>query len=178
MALKEVKVSVTSGKKKASVRIETSAVSSMRVTIAHKKPNRNAATPSQPSMTRGRSVSWKSSIKGKSRHGSILRQPCRYYLKSTCTSPCECWHPPECQFYKTATGCRAGDKCLFPHHKVDGQSNKKPKERLRMLPIVKTVPRLGCVSQDSELSLLPKRLRYRGNADRTPTHNTHLCSAV
>ena len=79
-------------------------------------------------MKRGRSVSRKRSIRGKSNHGSILRQPCRYHLKGTCTrSPCEYWHPTECQFYKTETGCNAGDKCLFPHHKVDEQPNKKPK---------------------------------------------------
>ena len=42
MALKEEEVFVTSGKKKASVRRETSAVSGMRVTIVrnqHRKPN-------------------------------------------------------------------------------------------------------------------------------------------
>ena len=39
----------------------------------------------------------------------ILRQPCRYFLKGTCTrSPCECWHPPECQFYKTELVCEQG----------------------------------------------------------------------
>ena len=38
-ALKEEKVSVTSGKKKASVRKETDAVSGMRVTIVHKNQN-------------------------------------------------------------------------------------------------------------------------------------------
>ena len=35
---------------------------------------------------------------------------------------------PECQFYKTDTGCKAGVKCLFPHHKVDEQPNKMPKK--------------------------------------------------
>ena len=93
------------------------------------KPEHNAATPPEPSFSRGRSVSKKRSIQGKSNHGAILRQPCRYYLKGTCTrSPCENWHPPECQFYKTETGCKVGDKCLFPHHKVDEQPNKKPKK--------------------------------------------------
>ena len=29
------------------------------------------------------------------------------------------------QLYKTETGCDASDKCLFPHHKVDEQPNKK-----------------------------------------------------
>ena len=98
---------------------------------AQQKPVPKAATLSEPSMTRGRSVSRKRSIKGKSDPGIILRQPCRYYLKGTCTrSPCEYGHPPECQFYKKKkeTGWKAGDKCLFPHHKVDEQPNKKPKK--------------------------------------------------
>ena len=50
-------------------------------------------------------------------------------MKGTCTrSPCEYWHPPEFPNYKTETGCKAGDKCLFPHHKVDEQPNKEPKK--------------------------------------------------
>ena len=86
------------------------------------KPEHTAATPSEPPVSRGRCVSKKKSIQGKSSHGSILRQPCRYYLKGTCTrSPCEYWHPPECQVYTTESGCKAGDKCLFPHYKVDEQ---------------------------------------------------------
>ena len=44
---------------------------------------------------------------------------------------CEYWHPPECQFYTTESGCKAGDKCLFPHFKVDEQPNKKPKKGTR-----------------------------------------------
>ena len=129
MALKEEKVLVTSGKKKASVR-KGNQCSFWHESNDHaqQKPNPNAATPSEPSMTRGRSVSRKTGIKGKSNPGIILRQPCRYYLKGTCTrSPCENWHPPECQFYKTETGCKAGDKCLFPHHKVDAPLKKKRK---------------------------------------------------
>ena len=129
MALKEEKVSVISGKKKTSVRKETNAVSSMRVTIVPKKTDHNAATPSEPSFSRGRSVSKERSIQGRSNHGVILRQPCKYYLKGTCTrSPSKYWHPPECQFFKTETGCKARDKCLFPHHKVDEQPNIKPKK--------------------------------------------------
>ena len=93
------------------------------------KPGHNAATPSEPSLPRSRSVSKKRSIQGRSNHGAILRQPCRYSLKCTCTrSPCQNGHPPECQFYKTETGCKAGDRCMFPHHKVDEQPNKKPKK--------------------------------------------------
>ena len=36
-------------------------------------------------------------------------------------------HPPECQFHKNETGCKAGDS-LFPHYKVDEQPNKKSKQ--------------------------------------------------
>ena len=121
------------------------------------KPTPKAATASEPSTTRGRSVSRKRSI-----HGSILRQPCRYYLKGTCMrSPCEYWHRPECQFYPAETGCKARDKCLFLHHKVDEQPNKKPKNSYHFhkgrlsddkhaVVIVRILPQLGCVSQDSE----------------------------
>ena len=42
------------------------------------KPEHTAGTPSEPSFSRGRSVSKKRSIQGKSNHGTILRQPCRF----------------------------------------------------------------------------------------------------
>ena len=132
MALKEEKVPVTSGKKKAYVRRETSAVSGMRVAIVHKNQTiKCRRTFSEPPVSRGRSVSKKRSIRGKSNHGTILQQPCKYHLKGTCTrSLCEYWHLPECRFYKTEAGCNARDECLFPHHKVDEQPNKKHKEEL------------------------------------------------
>ena len=92
------------------------------------KPEHTAATPSA-TISRGRSVSRKRRVRGKSNHGSILRQPCRNNLRGTCPrTSCEYWHPPESQFYKSETGCKAGDKCLFPHYKVDEQPNEKPKK--------------------------------------------------
>ena len=64
------------------------------------KPTPKAAPPSEPSITRGRCVSRKRSVRGGSQTDRILRQSRRYCLKGTCaTSPCEYWHPPECQFY-------------------------------------------------------------------------------
>ena len=96
------------------------------------KPTPKAATPSEPSMTRGRSMSRKRSVRGKSNPGRILRQPCRCFLTGTCArSPCEYWHPPECQFYKTESGCKAGSKCLFPHYKVEEQPSERPKKSLQ-----------------------------------------------
>ena len=93
------------------------------------KPEHTSATPSEPTASRGRRVSRKRSIRGKSNHGPILRQQCSCNLKGTCTrTSCEYWHPPECQIYKNETGWKAGDKCLFPHYKVDEQPNKKTKK--------------------------------------------------
>ena len=84
------------------------------------------------------------------------------------------WPPPECQFYNTESGFKAGDKCLFPHHKFDEQPSKKPKKSYNsqkgresqdktVVASVKTVPQLGCVSQDAELSRRQKVVKYRGN---------------
>ena len=54
------------------------------------------------------------------------------------------------------------DKCLFQHHKVDEQPNKKPKKKATVpkkeekattknaVAIVKIVSQMSCVSQDSE----------------------------
>ena len=113
-------------------------------------------------MTRGRSEARKRSVIGKSNLGMILRQPCRYFLIGTCTrSLCEYWHPPECQFYKTESGCTAGDKCLFPHYKVEEQPSKKPKKSCHShkgrecedksgVAVVKIVPQLGSESLESQ----------------------------
>ena len=113
-------------------------------------------------------MSKKKSIRGKSNHGAILRQPCRYYLKGMCTrSPCEYSHPPECQFCKTETGCKAGDQCLFPHHKVHEQPNEKPEsDDKNAVAIVKIVPPFGCVSQDSEALVSQRGKQPRRNPMR------------
>ena len=49
------------------------------------------------------------SPRGKSPSGRMSRWPCKDYLRGTCTNSfCETWHPPECLFYKTKSGCRFG----------------------------------------------------------------------
>ena len=118
-------------------------------------------------------MSRKRSIQGKSNPGMILRQPCRYYLKGTCTrTPGEHWHPCECHFFKNETGRKAGEKCLFPHYKVDEQPNKKhkksyfPKRResddKNSVAVVKSLSQLGCVSQDSN-ALVSQGRKSQGN---------------
>ena len=49
------------------------------------KPEHDAATLSEPTVSRGRSPSRKRSARGRSQTGRILRQLCRYYSKGTCT---------------------------------------------------------------------------------------------
>ena len=58
-------MSVTSGKQRASVCKETVAVSATRPKIVRKKPEHTAATLSEPTVSRGRSVSRKGSVRGK-----------------------------------------------------------------------------------------------------------------
>ena len=41
---------------------------------------------------------------------------------------CEKWHPPECLFYKTKSGCRFGEKCSSAHRQFDEQPTKRSKK--------------------------------------------------
>ena len=62
--------------------------------------------------------------------GRMSRWPCKDYLRGTCNNSfCEKWHPPECLFYKTKSGCRFGEKCAFAHHQVDEQPTKRSKTK-------------------------------------------------
>ena len=68
------------------------------------------------------------SPRGKSPSGRMSRWPCKDYLRGTCNNSfCEKWHPPECLYYKTKSGCRFGEKCSFAHRQVDEQPTKKSK---------------------------------------------------
>ena len=68
------------------------------------------------------------SPRGKSPSGRTSRWPCKDYLKGTCTNSfCEKWHPPECLFYKTKSGCRFWEKCSYAHRQVDEQPSKRSK---------------------------------------------------
>ena len=66
--------------------------------------------------------------RGKSPSGRMSRWPCNDYLRGTCNNSfCERWHPPECLYYKTKSGCRFGEKCSFAHRQVDAQPTKRSK---------------------------------------------------
>ena len=56
------------------------------------------------------------SPRGKSPSGRMSRWPCKDYLRGTCNNSfCERWHPPECLFYKTKSGCRFGERSAHSH---------------------------------------------------------------
>ena len=154
-------------------------------------PTPKAATLSETSMTRGGSMSRKRSFSGRSNFGMVLRQPCRHFLKGICTrSPCEYWHPPECQFYKTESGCKEGDKCLFPHHKVDEQPNKKPKkyhshkrresDDKNAVAVVKFVPQSGlCLARLGVTGISERRrVSVKPDAKSLGTNSTSTIHAV
>ena len=162
MVEKEDKEFAVNGKQKGGVREETNAVSGMRVTIVHKNqttmpPHLLSHLCHEVEVCRGKEVSeakvtivpyfdnradtiWKVLARDRLVNSGIL---------------------PSVHFYKTETGCKAVDKCAFPHQKVDEQPNQKankgffPHKRRESddknaVAIVKNVPRMGCVSQDSD----------------------------
>ena len=64
------------------------------------------------------------SPRGKSPSGRMSRWPCKDYFRGTCTNSfCEKWHPPECLFHKTKSGCRFGKSALM--RIVDEQPSKR-----------------------------------------------------
>ena len=101
----------------------------------HDMNKRGKSSPSNPSPNsfmgqNERKPSRTRSPRGKSPSGRMSRWLCKDYLKATCiNSFCEKWHPPECFFYKTKSGCRFGDKCAFAHRQVDEQPTKRSKTK-------------------------------------------------
>ena len=145
-----------------------------------------------------RNASRTRSPRGKSPSGRMPRCPCKDYLKGTCTNSfCEKWHPPECLFYKTKSGCRFGEKCSYAHRQVDEQPSKRSKKNgdksaVAMLekhePYNRTVRpvenayssntrQLGCVFQDMEPPKSSSILRKRSDI-RTPIRRVKFTKAA
>ena len=99
----------------------------------HDMNKRGKSSPSNPSPNsfmrqNERKPSRTRSPRGKSPSGRMSRWPCKDYLRGTCNNPFrEKWHPPECLYYKTKSGCRFGEKCSFAHRQVDEQPTKRSK---------------------------------------------------
>ena len=100
----------------------------------HDMNKREKVTPSNPSpnsfmQQSERKSSRTRSPRGRSPSGRMSRWPCKDYLRGTCNNSfCEKWHPPECLFNKTKSGCRFGEKCSFAHRQVDELPTKRSKK--------------------------------------------------
>ena len=76
------------------------------------------------------------------------------------------WHPPECLFYKTKSGCRFGEECSYAHRQVDEQPSKKVKKNKgnkSAVAMFKITRQLGCVFQEMEPPKSPTILRKSSN---------------
>ena len=125
VVVREEEENVTSGKKKASVRRVD------RCSFQHKSHKRATPTPkaapsSEPSMTQGRFASRKKSVRGRSqtwqKSSTTVQILWEEYLHANVLWMWASARVPILQ--KNETGCEAGDKCLFPHYKIDEQPNK------------------------------------------------------
>ena len=66
---------------------------------------------------------------GRSPSGRMSRWPCKDHLKGTCNNSfCKKWHPPECLFHKSESGCRFREKCSYAHRQVEEQPSKRSKK--------------------------------------------------
>ena len=73
-----------------------------------------------------RNASRTTSPRGRSPSGRMFRLPCKDHFKGTCTNSfCDKWHPPECLFYNTKSGCKLREKCSYAHRQVDEQPSKR-----------------------------------------------------
>ena len=100
----------------------------------HDMNKRGKVTPSNPSpnsfmQQNERKASRTRSPRKRSPSGRMYRWRCKDYLKGTCNNSfCERWHPPECLFYKTKSGCQFGEKVSYAHRQVDEQLSKRSKK--------------------------------------------------
>ena len=92
----------------------------------HDMNKRGKSSPSNPSPNSFMQQSDRKSSRTRSPSGRMSRWPCKDYLRGTCNNSfCERWHPPECLYYMTKSGCRFGEKCSFAHRQVDEQPTKR-----------------------------------------------------
>ena len=121
------------------------------------KPTPKAEPPSEPqsSKTRGRIVSRKRNARGRRPSEKFNRLPCNYFLKGICTkSPCDYWHPPECQFCNMSLNLavNSSQSARFRTGRLRNTQIQRPKKGgdKSAVAIVKNVRQLGRVSQDAE----------------------------
>ena len=92
------------------------------------KSTQSNTSPNSSMRQNERKSSRTRSPRGKSPSGRMFRLPCKDYLIGTCNNSfCERWHPPECLFYKSESGCTFGEKCSYVHRQVEDSLAKGPK---------------------------------------------------
>ena len=128
MVLKEEQEFAISGNQKGNVRVETNAASGttvMCVQNRHQKPLHPLSHQHQEvEVRRG-----KKNLRGRGPFGKTNRQPCKNFLKVTCTKLlCDKWHPPECQFYKSESGCKIRHRVLVCPQAGWGTTKEKAEE--------------------------------------------------
>ena len=80
----------------------------------------------------------------------MAKKECKNCFEGKCTNPpCNYLHPPVCQNYKSESGCKFSDKCLFRHTEAHRQPSKmKEKCGKGSVALLKESIQLGCVFQD------------------------------
>ena len=78
----------------------------------------------------------------------------KFYLKRSCTNPpCNYWHPPVCQNYKSEAGYKVGDKWSNQRQtEADRRPSEKSKKSCgkRSAALFKESKQLGCTFRDTE----------------------------
>ena len=152
VVLKEEKEFAISGKQKNSVREETHVVSGttvMNVQNRHQKPLHPLCHQHEEvEVRRGKRTS-EAGVHLESSIDSCAKTSWKVFALN---QPCDYWHPPECEFYESESGCKFVDKCSFPQWEVQEQPNKRPKKGgdNSAVALLKDVRQLGCVFQDVE----------------------------
>ena len=92
------------------------------------KPTAKAAPPSEPPTPRAQVRREKGASEAEVRLAELFNNRADIFLKGTCTrSPCEYWHPPECQFIHSKLGCKFGNKCSFRTGRSRNNKIKSPR---------------------------------------------------
>ena len=124
-ALKGNQKNAVGGKQKDSVQEETHEAPSHGNNQRGRSGQSSSPAPRSQTQNDGRRPSKGNAPRRSSPSGKKGQSPCKNYLEGNCTNPS---FPPVCQNYKTDSGCKFGDKCLFGHTEADSQPSKKSKK--------------------------------------------------
>ena len=171
MALKEEEVFVTSGKKKANVRKETNAVSGMRVTIVYKNlitmpPHLLSHPCHEVEVCRREEVS-KAKVTmvpfSDNRADSIWKVLARDRLVNIGILPSVNFTKPKRVAKPEISVCSRIKRLVNNQKKGYCSHKRRESDDRNAVAVVKFVPQLGCVSQDSDALVSQRGKQPRGN---------------